>query len=694
MSKAGRLRVSRDSITFKLIEDGFYKPEKPLVNIKVELRCLRKNKSITEKTNQKGEVSFTLDEICKSKAELYRILLQDQNNYKRYPVHERNIVNYAVLNEIQKLRFERYTNVFRVNKITQNSRYCFQKGDKVSFIAYYPDSIQDKDIQWAYTFVSQNAAILHNTKLTQGDENELKTNPAKCKDNNKYYILKDSQGQAYKGKEVKDYKLYHIVNDSKMVVFAYAKEFSHSAYTELVFNDMIQITIDCSMQEALNATDEVSQLGWTTSYVLQRLWHDNPRYAKKKKELLYKNADDVMESMEEQNMKDLIKKYAPYLALEPFEIKQNLKANIDPCAFYVGLDWEEFYLKFDVMQRLSRRFFRIIAAIPDIYDAEIYNYEKAKQQAIEKGRVINLNSHITAKFLKSIQELVNFHNHQIREDFKALQASEATFVLAIDTEKIKNGIQANKEIYTIIPKTRTHSSLDSYRSYENLARIYPYNIDRAAMQTKLGLDDMDFGMEFISDMKNKQSIALYACTGKFSVYYVPATFLLKKENGKISIYIKELYAYVYDVFDFDDEGHSYEKGKEHKDENIKTLGQPVGTWDYNTLKFDFDNSIRQVAKYSEDEKISFWNMLFVKTANTLVKWQTALEIYEIPTLKQQQIYPLYNQDYQDYKQRFDKGLNFRVFSKDKTIKDKFHKGFYIVKVPSDEASQKYFKVEI
>ena len=55
---------------------------------------------------------------------------------------------------------------------------------------------------------------------------------------------------------------------------------------------------------------------------------------------------------------------------------------------------------------------------------------------------------------------------------------------------------------------------------------------------------------------------------------------------------------------------------------------------------------------------------------------------------------MYNQDYQDYKQRFDKGLNFRVFSKDKTIKDKFYKGFYIVKVPSDEASQKYFKVEL
>lgn len=71
-------------------------------------------------------------------------------------------------------------------------------------------------------------------------------------------------------------------------------------------------------------------------------------------------------------------------------------------------------------------------------------------------------------------------------------------------------------------------------------------------------------------------------------------------------------------------------------------------------------------------------------------------IYFLDRIKSmtQQIYPLYNQDYQDYKQRFNKGLNYRVFSKDKTMKDKFYKGFYIVKVPSDEASMAYFRVEI
>ena len=40
-----------------------------------------------------------------------------------------------------------------------------------------------------------------------------------------------------------------------------------------------------------------------------------------------------------------------------------------------------------------------------------------------------------------------------------------------------------------------------------------------------------------------------------------------------------------------------------------------------------------------------------------------------------------------------KGLNFKIFSKDKT-NDKIHKGFYILKMPNDKATQEYFRVEL
>ncbi|EFR47731.1 hypothetical protein HCCG_02280 [Helicobacter cinaedi CCUG 18818 = ATCC BAA-847] len=45
----------------------------------------------------------------------------------------------------------------------------------------------------------------------------------------------------------------------------------------------------------------------------------------------------------------------------------------------------------------------------------------------------------------------------------------------------------------------------------------------------------------------------------------------------------------------------------------------------------------------------------------------------------------------DYYKTFNKGLNFRVFSKDKT-KGEIHKGFYVLKVPKN--TQAYFKVEL
>ena len=168
--------------------------------------------------------------------------------------------------------------------------------------------------------------------------------------------------------------------------------------------------------------------------------------------------------------------------------------------------------------------------------------------------------------------------------------------------------------------------------------------------------------------------------------------MLKKEHNKTYVYIKELYAYIWDTFDFDDEEHKYKKDEEAKDENIIELGQPVGTWNYKEMRFDFNHSVRQMARYGEGKdfitKWGSWGFSMVENG-----WDNKISNAEIPILKKQQIYPIYNQDYQNYKKTFNKGLNFRVFSKDKT-NDKIHKGFYILKVPEDKATQTYFKVEL
>ncbi|RDU60371.1 hypothetical protein CQA53_10950 [Helicobacter didelphidarum] len=60
------------------------------------------------------------------------------------------------------------------------------------------------------------------------------------------------------------------------------------------------------------------------------------------------------------------------------------------------------------------------------------------------------------------------------------------------------------------------------------------------------------------------------------------------------------------------------------------------------------------------------------------------------------MYPIYNQDYRFYKCRYNKGLNFRVFStsNDNTKSARISKGFYILQVPEDRDSQNYFRVEV
>ncbi|MCH5322152.1 MAG: hypothetical protein J1E31_01035 [Helicobacter sp.] len=71
-----------------------------------------------------------------------------------------------------------------------------------------------------------------------------------------------------------------------------------------------------------------------------------------------------------------------------------------------------------------------------------------------------------------------------------------------------------------------------------------------------------------------------------------------------------------------------------------------------------------------------------------------LETHEIPILKQNQIYSLYNQNYQNYKEKFNKGLNFRIFTKDKPeseisdiMKGKNPQRLLYFKVPKDKETK-------
>lgn len=150
-----------------------------------------------------------------------------------------------------------------------------------------------------------------------------------------------------------------------------------------------------------------------------------------------------------------------------------------------------------------------------------------------------------------------------------------------------------------------------------------------------------------------QDLSLYACSGKFSFNFVPSKLSIKKEiqgdREKVSYRVDEMLVYVYDSFDFLDQGHEFDdKG------NFIKLGQPVGAWDFNEKSFSIWGSTRQMGTYDKNK--------IIKTVVEIVDKKITFEdILRSPKTKQ---YYLYNQDYQDYQKFTPYGLDFKLYSKD------------------------------
>ncbi|EOJ1294140.1 DUF6402 family protein, partial [Campylobacter jejuni] len=150
-----------------------------------------------------------------------------------------------------------------------------------------------------------------------------------------------------------------------------------------------------------------------------------------------------------------------------------------------------------------------------------------------------------------------------------------------------------------------------------------------------------------------QDLSLYACSGKFSFNFVPSKLSIKKEiqgdREKVLYRVDEMLVYVYDSFDFLDQGHEFDdKG------NFIKLGQPVGAWDFNEKSFSIWGSTRQMGTYDKNK--------IIKTVVEIVDKKITFEdILRSPKTKQ---YYIYNQDYQDYQKFTPYGLDFRLYSKD------------------------------
>lgn len=187
------------------------------------------------------------------------------------------------------------------------------------------------------------------------------------------------------------------------------------------------------------------------------------------------------------------------------------------------------------------------------------------------------------------------------------------------------------------------------------------------------ISDIDFGLEYklSFEEKSNQAIALYALSGKFQIYYVLDSFEVERINEKeIAIYPTQIKAYIDDSFDFRDQDHTF-----NDDGSIRELGQPVGAWDYNEMKFDKDVSESQMNKYAEKSGI-----ISATNAGAALFLKSAINIEKYEDYKSSNMYPIYNHDYQQTQKNFNLGLDFIVTSK----------SFRNLKIPNDYLSKRFY----
>ena len=129
----------------------------------------------------------------------------------------------------------------------------------------------------------------------------------------------------------------------------------------------------------------------------------------------------------------------------------------------------------------------------------------------------------------------------------------------------------------------------------------------------------------------KSTIALYAITGKFSIYYLPHTFTITrntKQENLLECCIDSLLCYIYDSFDFSDQSY-----------------QPVGTWDYNEVKFNQYEAMQHLSVHKAYKDLP--NFITTKLASMDTQKMEQDMNRAIEYSKKYNLYYITNQNYQD-----------------------------------------------
>ena len=415
------------------------------------------------------------------------------------------------------------------------------------------------------------------------------------------------------------------------------------------------------------------------SYNLQVLWQNSPKIDKPKtlphgsiqkqtktmNEEEKKRFKEIQDFLKSHNIEPLTLHYTPYPRnIEKAEEKMlrkraekysHCKGDKEnpvreyrrPMQFYTTLDWDKFYTKFPLIQRLSKQYL----------DGGIYNDAFRKQ--------------VNKTFLCNTETI---------EILNSLPVGEHKLYFAIDVSSERS--DRNKDSYTLV---KDDGNIP--KNYKLISACKPYEIDNLNLQVRSFGDEefrnqilmnaftmfvAQFNVDTVANLissqqgndissvgagllgretygfSNKlsqeslsimmQDIALYACSGKFSINYAPTCITIKKQQDGIEYRIDKMVAYVYDSFDFLDQSHTF-----NDDGTISKLGQPVGAWDFEKRLFSIRGSSAQLVAYKFDNG-------YLMTSAYILKAREYNQYY------------IYNQDYQDYQKFTEYGLDFRLYS--------------------------------
>lgn len=472
-------------------------------------------------------------------------------------------------------------------------------------------------------------------------------------------------------------------------------------YTTAYDESMLPKELECCYNEFMfykNTKNEIAALGWAVSYNLQVLWQNSPKidtidtnalqhtsiqgqtkptnpreqqhfaeiqnflksHGIEPLTLRYTLYPRDTESQQEKELRQRAEKYSHYgnAAHTPRDHKR-------PIRFYTTLDWDRFYMKFPLIQRLSKEYL----------DNKEHIYSKAFKIQIHKTFLHNTNIMTILKQLPKGEHKLYFaidvrdnrsdknidsyilvkENESIPQGYKLISACEP---YEIDTLNFQVSSFADKDFF----KQAGVNAFITIGIQFSVDTLAAFTLKRAGNtlpvigQGLLVYEVYDTGKNFSQQAWNEtmRDLSLYACSGKFSINYAPTCITIKKDiqdnKEKLEYRIDEMVAYVYDSFDFLDQYHIF-----NDDGTISKLGQPVGAWDFEEKAFSIWGSIRQMATY-QPERFSYLKIDIGSSFN--------VELSDILQSPQTNQYYIYNQDYQDYQKFTPYGLDFRLYSKD------------------------------